>query len=268
MKRLKIIWGIVLVLVVWGVIIFTLKPEQTPSSTLKQNQQKQDHEGGSELRSSSVNQVEGMSTATDDAFLDLAELRKRYPDGVRYLNIDHADVSAEQKSMLKTDIQNLAKYGSFGGNAPDQNEFKEKDLEQLRKMINAKEKLSFSPMQENRFVPTDLKMTGQYYSGTYNEKEGFDAYTRLFENTSNGKKIEVSEMYLNPSNNTILDVFKESRNADLEGVSMTWQTKPNATGNQYTADFVIHSKKYSVSTVGYSEAESKQIVSNLIQANR
>ena len=123
-------------------------------------------------------------------------------------------------------------------------------------------------MQENRFVPTDLKLTGQYYSGTYNEKEGFDAYTRLYESTANGKKIEVSEMYLNPSNNTVLDVFKESRNTELDGVSMTWQTKPNSTGNNYTADFVINQRKYSISTAGYSESESKQIVSNLIKANR
>lgn len=75
-------------------------------------------------------------------------------------------------------------------------------------------------------------------------------------------------MYLNPSNNTVLDVFKESRNTELDGVSMTWQTKPNSTGNDYTADFVINQRKYSISTTGYSEAESKQIVSNLIKANR
>ncbi|MFW2044227.1 hypothetical protein ACG9ZE_21600, partial [Acinetobacter sp. ULE_I053] len=186
----------------------------------------------------------------------------------RYLNIDSSDLSPEQKAMFKKDFENLAKYGSFDGNTPDQNEFKEEDLTKLRKMINEQQALSFAPMEENRFVPTDLKMTGKYYSGTYNEKQGFDSYTRLYENASNGNKIEVSEMYLNPSNNTVLDVFKESRNTELDGVSMTWQTKPNSTGNDYTADFVINQRKYSISTTGYSEAESKQIVSNLIKANR
>ena len=276
-KWSKILLVIVLVLVVLGVIVFTLKPEKTSSSSVKQNNQnEQGYEGGDELKSSGLNgdnkatnKVEGMTTSTnDEAFLDMSELRKKYPDGVRYLNIDSSDLSPEQKAMFKKDFENLAKYGSFDGNTPDQNEFKEEDLTKLRKMINEQQALSFAPMEENRFVPTDLKMTGKYYSGTYNEKQGFDSYTRLYENASNGNKIEVSEMYLNPSNNTVLDVFKESRNTELDGVSMTWQTKPNSTGNDYTADFVINQRKYSISTTGYSEAESKQIVSNLIKANR
>lgn len=277
MKWSKILLIIVLVLVVLGVIVFTLKPEKTSSSSVKQNNQnEQGYEGGEELKSSGLNgdskaanKVGGMTTSTNnEAFLDMSELRKKYPDGVRYLNIDSSDLSLEQKEMFKKDFENLAKYGSFDGNAPDQNEFKEEDLAKLRKMIDKQEALSFTPMEENRFVPNDLKMTGKYYSGTYNEKQGFDSYTRLYENASNGKKIEISEMYLNPSNNTVLDVFKESRNTDLDGVSMTWQTKPNSTGNNYTADFVINQKKYSISTAGYSESESKQIVSNLIKANR
>ncbi|MGE8685436.1 MAG: hypothetical protein ACN6OV_13375 [Acinetobacter sp.] len=277
MKWSKILLIIVLVLVVLGVIVFTLKPEKTSSSSVKQNNQnEQGYEDGDELKSSGLNgdskaanKVGGMTTSTNnEAFLDMSELRKKYPDGVRYLNIDSSDLSLEQKEMFKKDFENLAKYGSFDGNAPDQNEFKEEDLAKLRKMINKQEALSFSPMEENRFVPNDLKMTGKYYSGTYNEKQGFDSYTRLYENSSNGEKIEISEMYLNPSNNTVLDVFKESRNADLDGVSMTWQTKPNSAGNNYTADFVINQKKYSISTAGYSESESKQIVSNLIKANR
>ena len=276
-KWSKILLVIVLVLVVLGVIVFTLKPEKTSSSSVKQNNQnEQGYEGGGELKSSGLNgdnkatnKVEGMTTSTnDEAFLDMSELRKKYPDGVRYLNIDSSDLSPEQKAMFKKDFENLAKYGSFDGKTPDQNEFKDEDLTKLRKMINEQQALSFAPMEENRFVPTDLKMTGKYYSGTYNEKQGFDSYTRLYENASNGNKIEVSEMYLNPSNNTVLDVFKESRNTELDGVSMTWQTKPNSTGNDYTADFVINQRKYSISTTGYSEAESKQIVSNLIKANR
>ena len=277
MKWSKILLIIVLVLVVLGVIVFTLKPEKTSSSSVKQNNQnEQGYEGGDELKSSGLNgdrnatnKVGGMTTSTNnEAFLDMSELRKNYPDGVRYLNIDSSDLSLEQKEMFKKDFENLAKYGSFDGNAPDQNEFKEEDLAKLRKMINKQEVLSFSPIEESRFVPNDLKMTGKYYSGTYNEKQGFDSYTRLYENASNGKKIEVSEMYLNPSNNTVLDVFKESRNTELDGVSMTWLTKPNSTGNNYTADFVINQRKYSISTAGYSESESKQIVSNLIKANR
>jgi len=92
-----------------GVIIFTLKPEQTSSSTVKQNNQnEQGDEGGGELKSSGLtegskaaNKVEGMTTsANDEAFLDMAELRKNYPDGVRYLSVDSADLSPEQKSML------------------------------------------------------------------------------------------------------------------------------------------------------------------------
>ncbi len=231
MKWSKILLIIVLVLVVLGVIVFTLKPEKTSSSSVKQNNQnEQGYEGGDELKSSGLNgdrnatnKVGGMTTSTNnEAFLDMSELRKNYPDGVRYLNIDSSDLSLEQKEMFKKDFENLAKYGSFDGNAPDQNEFKEEDLAKLRKMINKQEVLSFSPIEESRFVPNDLKMTGKYYSGTYNEKQGFDSYTRLYENASNGKKIEVSEMYLNPSNNTVLDVFKESRNTELDGVSMTW----------------------------------------------
>lgn len=272
----------VFTLVLLGVIVFELKPEKLSSLIVKQNSPNNEQAtvGGSEAKSSALNEqsqftqkVEAQTTSTnDDAFQDMAELRKMYPEGVRYLNIDRADLSPEQKLMLKKDFENLAKYGSFDGNAADQNEFKEEDLEKLRKMLSKQEKLSFSPIDERQFVPKDLKQTGKYYSGTYNEKEGFDSYTRLYESTANGNKVEVSEMYLNPRNNTVLDVFKESRNADLDGVSMTWQTKPNATGNDpannYTADFVINQKKYSISMAGYSEAESRQIVSNLIKASR
>lgn len=282
MKRSKKLSITVFTLVLLGVIVFTLKPEKLPSLIVKQNSQNNEQgvAVGSEAKSSALNEqsqftekVEAKTTSINDtAFQDMAELRKMYPEGVRYLNIDHADLSPELKLMLKKDFENLAKYGSFDGNAADQNEFKEEDLEKLRKMLNKQEKLSFSPIGERQFVPKDLKQTGKYYSGTYNEKEGFDSYTRLYESAANGNKVEVSEMYLNPRNNTVLDVFKESRNADLDGVSMTWQTKPNATGsdpaNNYTADFVINQKKYSISTAGYSEAEARQIVSNLIQASR
>lgn len=275
MKWSKFILVVVFSLAILGVIVFTMKPEIISSSA--DNQTNHNEEGyergvkttGLDDEGEVPNKVESMTTsANDEAFLDMAELRKKYPDGVRYLDLNKADLSTEQRSMLKKDFENLAKFGSFDGNAPDQNEFKEDDLIKLRKMLNEKEKLSFSPLEENRFVPNDLKMTGKYYSGTYNEKEGYDSYTRLYENTSNKNKVEVSEMYLNPSNNTVLDVFKESRNADLEGVSMTWQKKPNATGDNYTADFVINQKKYSISSVGYSELETKQIISNLIKATR
>lgn len=274
MKWSKFVLVIVFSLAILGVIVFAMKPEIISSSA--DNQTNHNEESSErEVKTMDLddedgvsNKIESMTTSTNvEAFLDMAELRKMYPDGVRYLDLSKADLSTEQRSMLKKDFDNLAKYGSFDGNAPDQNEFKEEDLTKLRKMLNKQEKLSFSPLEENRFVPNDLKMTGKYYSGTYNEKEGFDSYTRLYENASN-KKVEVSEMYLNPSNNTVLDVFKESRNADLEGVSMTWQTKPNSTGDNYTADFVVNQKKYSISSVGYSEAETKQIVSNLIQATR
>lgn len=277
MKWSKIILILIFIIVILGTIVFALKPEIALSSTENKINQKNENGYGEKLEKSSVfsednksiNSAESMTTSIkDDSFSDMVELRKIYPEGVRYLNINEADLSTEQKAMLKKDFANLAKYGSFDGNAPDQNEFKEEDLKKLRKMLNKQEKLSFLPVEENSFVPMDLKMTGKYYSGTFNEKEGFDSYTRLYESDSNGNKIEFSEMYLNPSNNTVLDVFKESRNTDLEGVSMTWQTKPNASGNNYTADFVINQKKFSISSVGYSEAEAKQIVSNLINATR
>lgn len=277
MKWSKIILILIFIIVILGTIVFALKPKIATSSTENKINQKNENGYGEKLEKSSIlsednksiNSAESMTTSIkDDSFSDMVELRKMYPEGVRYLNINEADLSTEQKAMLKKDFANLAKYGSFDGNAPDQNEFKEEDLKKLRKMLNKQEKLSFLPVEENSFVPMDLKMTGKYYSGTFNEKEGFDSYTRLYESDSNGNKIEFSEMYLNPSNNTVLDVFKESRNTDLEGVSMTWQTKPNASGNNYTADFVINQKKFSISSVGYSEAEAKQIVSNLINATR
>jgi len=78
MKWPKNLFVIVFVLVVLGVIIFTLRPEQTSSSTVKQNNQnEQGYGGGGELKSSGLtegskaaNKVEGMTTsANDEAFL-------------------------------------------------------------------------------------------------------------------------------------------------------------------------------------------------------
>jgi len=274
MKWSKLLLVIAIVLFALAAIVIFLRLEKPSLPIEKQNDQNnnQSYENTLEPKLSSLDKgdesAKVIGTSSNDDFLSMAKLRKLYPDGVRYLNIDSANLSTEQKAMLKKDLENLAKYGSFDGNAPDQNEFKDKDLDLLRKMVNENKKLSFSPIEENRFIPTDLRMTGKYYSGTYNETEGFDSYSRLYESTSNGKKIEVSEMYLNPNNNTVLDVFKESRNADIDGISMTWQTKPSPTGNNYTADFVIDKKKYSISTAAYSEIEAKQIVSNLIKAAR
>lgn len=62
------------------------------------------------------------------------------------------------------------------------------------------------------------------------------------------KKIELTEMYLNPKNHSMIKVFKESFN-NINGLDLTFQKIPVRNTTVYMVDFVNNQKMYSLSTI-------------------
>lgn len=194
------------------------------------------------------------------AFEDFSGLREKFPEGVRLLSLKDSDLPAAAKEVLQKKFDNLNQYGNMSAGKVT-NEFQ--NLDKFRGMLSKNEKLAFQPLDSQYFVPSDLKLTGKYYSGVHDEVEGYNSYYRLFEG-ADGRKIEVNEMYLNPKNNTVVDVFSESLNKNISGKPMTWQAVPTENGTLYSADFIQDGKMFSVSSMSLSESEMQNVVSNII----
>lgn len=194
-------------------------------------------------------------------FEDFSDLRRKFPDGARLLSLKDSDLPAAAKEALQKKFDNLHQYGNLSADKVT-NEFQ--NLDKFRGMLGKNEKLAFQPLDAQYFVPSDLKFTGKYYSGIHDESDGYNSYYRLYEG-SDGRKIEVNEMYLNPKNNTVVDVFSESLNKTISEKPMTWQAVPTENGTLYSADFIQDGKMFSVSSMSLSESEMQNVVSNIIK---
>jgi hypothetical protein len=192
---------------------------------------------------------------------DLKNERAKYPDGVKLVSLYTANLSNEQRLRLKEDFENLNKYGNFNKNKLG-NEFK--GIKKYRKNINKNYPLSFTPI-ENEFLENNFNLTGKYASGVFSQDSGFDSYTRLFENKNTKQIVELTEMYLNPKNNTMIEVFKESFNHNINGVNLTFQEIPVGNTKVYTVDFVSNQKMYSLSTIKVDKKDVENLIFSLIE---
>jgi len=195
---------------------------------------------------------------------DLREERIKYPSGIKVLALHEADLSDQTREKLKQDFDNLHKYGNFNQNKLG-NEFK--GIKKYRKNIDKDYPLSFFPT-ENDFLEKNFKLTGKYASGAFSQKYGFNSYTRLFENNETKQKVELTEMYLNPKNHTMIEVFKESFNKTINGLDLTFQEIPVGNTTVYTVDFANNQKMYSLSTIRVEKRDVENLVFSLIEASK
>ena len=145
------------------------------------------------------------------------------------------------------------------------NEFK--GIKKYRKNIDKDYPLSFVPT-ENDFLENNFQLTGKYASGAFSQESGFNSYTRLFENSETKQKVELTEMYLNPTNHTMIEVFKESFNKKINGLDLTFQEIPVGNTTVYTVDFANNQKMYSLSTIRVEKREVESLVFSLIEASK
>lgn len=195
---------------------------------------------------------------------DLREERAKYPSGIKVLALHEANLSDQTREKLKKDFDNLHKYRNFNQNKLG-NEFK--GIKKYRKNIDKDYPLSFVPT-ENDFLENNFQLTGKYASGAFSQESGFNSYTRLFENSETKQKVELTEMYLNPTNHTMIEVFKESFNKKINGLDLTFQEIPVGNTTVYTVDFANNQKMYSLSTIRVEKREVESLVFSLIEASK
>lgn len=217
---------------------------------------------------SSASQVTSPTINTEKknsiGYVDLQDLRRSYPNGVMFLSIDDPMLSPEEKAEALTQINNLRIYGSLSGGKVT-HEFE--SIEAKRNNINNVEKTSFQPTNLDSLVENNLRMTGRLYSGAYSQEDGYDSVYRLYENNS-GKKLEVTEMYLNPASNTVMQVTKETLNHKIDSIPMTFETLKNKDGDLiYNAQFNLNNKYWSLSGMGYDQATFEQTLSKIIKSD-
>lgn len=197
-------------------------------------------------------------------YIDLQNLRKSYPNGVMVLSVNDPMLSPEDKKEVLAQINNLRTYGSLSGGKVT-HEFEK--IEEKRNNINNIEKTSFQPTNLDNLVDDNLKITGRLYSGAFNKDTGYDSVYRLYENNS-GKKLEATEMYLNPASNAVMQVIKETLNHTISDVPMTFEVLKSQDGSLiYNAQFNLNDKYWSLSGIGYTQASFEQTISKIIDAN-
>lgn len=207
-------------------------------------------------------------TSTDSQettqYIDLQNLRKSHPNGVMVLSVNDPMLSPEDKKEALAQINNLRTYGSLSGGKVT-HEFEK--IEEKRNNINNIEKTSFRPTNLDNLVDDNLKITGRLYSGAFNKDTGYDSVYRLYENNS-GKKLEATEMYLNPASNAVMQVTKETLNHTISNVPMTFEVLKSQDGSLiYNAQFNLNDKYWSLSGIGYTQASFEQTISKIIDAN-
>ncbi len=197
-------------------------------------------------------------------YIDLQNLRKSYPNGIMVLSVNDPMLSPEDKKEALAQINNLRIYGSLSGGKVT-HEFEK--IEEKRNNINNIEKTSFQPTNLDNLVDDNLKITGRLYSGAFNKDTGYDSVYRLYENNS-GKKLEATEMYLNPASNAVMQVIKETLNHTISDVPMTFEVLKSQDGSLiYNAQFNLNDKYWSLSGIGYTQASFEQTISKIIDAN-
>lgn len=190
---------------------------------------------------------------------DLKALREKYPDGVIYKKLSESKLTKEQKADLAKDFDNLNRYGSFSGGKIT-NEFSH--LDKKRAALKDEKPLDFKPTNTDILVP-DLNLSGKWYSGSINEGK-YNSLYRLYENQDSSTKFEITEMYLNPNNSSIVEVFQESLNHNVNNVPMTIETLQSESGKDiYNVHFNYKDRYYSLSTENMNRTQVENILNQL-----
>lgn len=190
---------------------------------------------------------------------DLKVLREKYPDGVLYTKLSESKLSKLQRDALAKDFDNLNRYGSFSGGKIT-NEFS--NLDKKRAALKEEKPLDFKPINTDILVP-DLKLSGKWYSGAINEGK-YNSLYRLYENHDGSTKFEITEMYLNPNNSAIVEVFQESLNHNVNNVPMTVETLRNENGQDiYNVHFNYNNRYYSLSTENINRTQLENIINQI-----
>lgn len=202
-------------------------------------------------------------TGLDEGYVDLTELRKNSDNGVRIVSVNDSDFDAEERQSILEGINNLKIFGSMSGGKIT-HEFS--DLNSKRGKIE-QENTSFKPI--DNILGKDFEMTSRVYSGAYSQDSGYSSVYRLYENPSSGAKIEFTEIYLDPKNNTVMEVVKETLNRSVNSVPMTFETiETKESGTVHNAQFNVGEKYYSFSTQGISSDSLENILSHVIEKEK
>lgn len=199
------------------------------------------------------------------SFVDLTNLRKKYPNGVKLVSIDEQNLSSDDRQEMLKQINNLKIHGSLSGGKIT-HEFS--DLDTKRNHLHEYKQTSFTPTEFLDILNHDMKLTGKIYSGAYSDETGFDSIYRLYENDF-GNKLEVTEMYLNPKHNTIMEITKETLNHTISDIPMTFETiKTDNSNIVYNASFTVNEKYLSFSSMGYTQQDFEEMLLKYIQKNQ
>lgn len=201
---------------------------------------------------------------TDDVeeeYVDLTNLRKESKDGVRLVSLNNLD--AEERQSALESVNNLKMSGSLSGGKIT-HEFS--ILDSKRGKLE-EEKTSFEPA--NNILGSDFDMTSRVYSGAYSQDNGYSSIYRLYENSRNGAKLEFTEIYLDPNNNTVMEIVEETLNRSVNNVPMTFETiQSEELGTVYNAQFNLAGKYYSLSSQGMRFDNFEAVLSGLIDKER
>lgn len=191
---------------------------------------------------------------------DLKTLRERYPDGVLYTTLSESNLPKSQKEALAKEFNNLNRYGSFSGGKLT-HEFT--NLDKKRAALKEEKALDFEPTNTDHLFP-EMELTGKWYSGAINDGK-YNALYRLYEG-QDGKKFEITEMYLNPENSSIVEVYKESLNYNVKNIPMTLETLKTENGHDiYNVHFNYKDRYYSLSTENLSRTQVEHLLNSLIK---
>lgn len=202
-------------------------------------------------------------TDSEESYVDLTELRKGSNNGVRVVSVNDSNFDVKERREVLKAVNNLKMLGSMSGGQIT-HEFS--DLNLKRGKIE-QEKTSFEPT--DNILAREFEMTSRVYSGAYSQDSGYNSVYRLYENSSNGAKIEFTEMYLDPKNNSVMEVVEETLNHSVNNVPMTFETiKTKESGTVYNAQFNVGEKYYSFSTQGISSDNFENILSTVIEKEK
>lgn len=265
----KIIYSIIAI-VIFGLVLFLInsKNEIEPAPFNDKNSLKNSKNtnnlgvGQNTISKSQVNINEEQISKAPYEDIDLGTIRERNPHGVVYTTLQNSKIDSKQKDYLKKQFQNLDQLGSFSGGVIT-HEFS--NLDKKREGLKDNKELDFTPSDlQNALPDSNLKLTGKWYSGAINDGKYTSLY-QLYEDPNNqSKKFEITEMFLDPKNNYVMDIYKESLNYNVNNIPMTIETLKNQQGQEvYNVHFVKEDRYYSLSTQDYSRQQIDAIVNQL-----
>lgn len=257
MKYLLFLVSIVIALVLY----FTLGKDEVSYDNLENDSTTKAEnriEVGEDSKALNKNEILVSNSLTPQ---DIRNERAKYPNGIKVTSLDKSRLSDQNKAILKQKFDNLHKYGSFNENKLS-GEFRH--VKKYKRNINKDYPLSFTPTK-NKFLEENFNLTGKYASGAYSKGVGFNSYTRLFENKKKLQTIELTEMYLNPKNYSLIEVYEESFNKKIGGLDLTFQEIPIGNTTAFTIDFFNNQKMYSLSTMRVPKKDVEDLVYSLIE---